>query len=280
MGKSTGNKPGDNGVEKMKEILLVNPTRKKRARKTTGKKTTRKRPRKRTARSAAANPRRKVARPRKRTRKTIAAKTAVKGVKTMAKKKRSTKRRSYKRNPSVRAAFGGLSIQTALKTILPIQIGMFSAKWAAKRFGEFGATETDPESWNWASYLKGALGALGGATIMNLIKPGMGQKALEGGLNLMVFKVIENELVTKSDFAVQQLGQAPNQIVLDETGSPAMLGEYGELVPLDESYRVIPETSGYGESLEPVGPLGDVLSPPGRLGADPVAEAYYRAFRQ
>ena len=142
---------------------------------------------------------------------------------------------------------------------------MFSAKWAAKRFSdEYPASEDDPESWNYASYLKGGAGCTVAAVLANMLRPGMGQKVLEGGINLMTFKLIENELIPQSDWATEQFGQG--EVYTDEYGTPYMLGQ-GGYYPVDERHR-LPEEM-LGDSLEPVGPLGQaVLEPVGPLGSD------------
>lgn len=221
----------------------------------------------------------------------------------MAKKKKG-KKRKYKRNPAAltraRSAFGGLSFKTALKNVWAFQVGMLAAKAASKRGNEeYPATETDPESWVWSNYAKGGAGTVAAAVIGNMLKPGSGQKILEGGLNLMVYKLIQNELVPKSEWATNnlgQLGQAEQTVMIDEaTGAPIMMGQGGP-IPLDESHRMqeyLEPQEGYdgydgmdggdygdlGESLVSPGRLGGALVPPGRLGADPYAR-YYAAYRQ
>jgi hypothetical protein len=156
---------------------------------------------------------------------------------------------------------------------------MFAAKWAAKRFGD-EASETDPGSWNWASYVKGAIGAVGAALLIKQLKPGMAQKALEGGMNLMMFKALQNEVIAKNDWAVSQFG-AEDDYIPEEyllTGDNEwFLGQDGNYYPAQEDYRM-PEAS-YGDVLEPVGPLGfgDALEPVGPLGDsdDPYAAAWF-----
>lgn len=213
-------------------------------------------------------------------------------MRTMPKKKRKgTKKRSATRNPSnpkkktnrrytPRGILGGLSFKKALKDLLPIQIGMMSAKWAAKRWGE-AATEIDPNSWNWASYLKGALGATLAGLLAGQFKAGAGQKVLEGGVNLMIYKAIQNELIVGSAWATEQFGQDAyfpdeyegSMLLAGETpeGQAFMLGADNEFYPADDDYRV-------GNVLEPVGPLGQIperLEPVGPLGADPYARAFF-----
>jgi hypothetical protein len=148
---------------------------------------------------------------------------------------------------------------------------MFGSKWLAKRFGG-GASETDPESWGWRQYLQGGLGAVAAAFVANMIKPGCGQKVLEGGVNLMVYEMLQNELIAGSEWAAGQFGEEddyygylPGDVEEDETGRSYLLGQ-------DSQWQELPEGS-YSGSLQPVGPLG-VLEPVGPLGdADPYREA-------
>jgi hypothetical protein len=148
---------------------------------------------------------------------------------------------------------------------------MFGSKWLAKRFGG-GAMESDPESWTWKTYLQGGLGAAAAAYVMQMIKPGSGQRVLEGGLNLMVYEILQNELIAGNEWATGQFGAEddemysyePGDVEEDETGKSYLLGE-------DYQWKPLPEMSvqGMGSVLEPVGPLGQ-LEPVGPLGADDV----------
>lgn len=271
-----------------KEILLINPRRPRKRRKkaTTKRKVARKRP----VKARKTVKRRTVSRHGTGIRRKIAVKTAKKGSKSMPKKKKSTtKRRRYRKNPgrarkAVRragGAFRSLSFRAALASIWQFQLGMIAAKWASKRgSAEFPATETDPASWNYTSYLKAGIGSVVAATGANLLKPGSGQKVLEGGLNFLVFKLIQNELIPRSEFAMGQLGA----VMQDESGVPMMMTNQGPM-PLDESHRVaeLPEMAGYdegyyGDDIVPVSELGEATVFPGPLG-NPI-DAYYKAFHQ
>jgi len=205
-------------------------------------------------------------------------------------KRRAIARRAAKR---LGGAIMGLNIRRAFADVLPTQAGMFAAKWAAKRFpGTSAATEIDPESWSAMSYVKGGLGAFIAGIAVNAIKPGAGQSVLAGGINLMVFKAIENELINKSDWAKGQFGEdepyTPDEYLMtgadDDIALPALMGpddapmmfdESGNAVPATDDYR-LPEVpmDGYGNVLEVPGPLGDSLEIPGRLGQDPFTRAY------
>lgn len=225
----------------------------------------------------------------------------------MAKKKKGKGKKGYKKNPSnpkrgaakraarrIGQSIMGLNIRKAIGDVLPTQAGMFAAKWAAKKFpGDSAATEIDPESWNAMSYVKGSIGAFVAGVAANTIKPGSGQAVLAGGINLMIYKAIQNELINKSDWARGQFGADDDVYTPDEylmTGAdedialPALFGtdEYpmmfdgnGNAVPATDDYR-LPEVEmeGYGDVLEVPGRLGDVLEVPGRLGEDPFTRMY------
>jgi hypothetical protein len=201
----------------------------------------------------------------------------------MTKKRKSSKKRAPRRNPRrrtyrravsrARSTFAGLNIKSALKDVPLTQVGMFATKWLAKRFGP-EATETDPDSWNWSSYLKGGLGAVIAGFLAQTIKPGTGQKVLSGGLNLVVYKLIQNELIADNDWAEEQFGAGqeegylPGDVEDDEYGNSYLLGE-------DSQWHQLPEASMMGDNLQRVGPLGEIekLTHPGPLGEDPVAAA-------
>lgn len=272
------------------QILLLNGRRKRRATKkrTTRKRTARKRPtKKRTVRRTAA--RRKPAARR------VAAKT--KGATTMAKRRRrAPKRRAPRRNPTrarrarravarrASSSFAGLNFKQALKGIPLNTLGMFAAKWAAKRFGE-AASETDPASWNYASYLKGAAGAAVAGFLANMVKRGSGQKVLEGGMSLMLYKLVQNELIAGNSFWSGQLGandRVPGTVEENSAGEPYILGEDYQWYPLSgadddriDSYEL------YGDALVQPGPLGfgEALVQPGPLGmGEDLDDIYARNF--
>lgn len=205
--------------------------------------------------------------------------------------KRRRRRKALTKNPSTArrrgraiarragGAFMGLNFREALKNLWLYQLGMMAAKWTAKRFGP-AATQIDPGSWNYGSYLKGALGGVAAGIGLNMIKPGTGQKVMEGALNLMAFQLLQNELIQKNEWAVGQFGQDASQVVYDDSGTPFLTTSAGEMLPLDERHREELPMSGLGDALEPVSSLGEALVRPGRLGqADPV-EQYYAAYRQ
>jgi hypothetical protein len=160
---------------------------------------------------------------------------------------------------------------------------MFAAKWAAKRFGQ-PATETDPSSWNYASYLKGAGGAAAAGFLVNMVKPGWGQKVLEGGMSLMLYKLVQNELIAGNTFWSGQLGateRVPGVVEENEAGEPFILGEDYQWYPLEgaDDYRMEPDEDMpiLGEALVQPGPLGfgESLVEPGPLGFGQDLDAMY-----
>lgn len=209
----------------------------------------------------------------------------------IAKPARRVRRR---RNPSARvlaraaggrarSALGGMQIKTALKNIPLNVIGMLAGTWAAKRGTddlESSATQTDPESWTGMSYLKGSIGAFVAGFLGSMVRPGWGQKILEGGLSLMAYKVIQNELIPKSEWAARQFGADDEAaaIAYGPDGVPYLLGQ-GYEMPVDERHRLPEGYAMLGDQLEVPGRLGSELEPPGRLG-DTWENAYFGAQDQ
>lgn len=169
---------------------------------------------------------------------------------------------------------------------IPFAVGMMAAKFGAKRFGSTGS-ETDPASWTWRTYLQAGAGAALAGMAVNMVKPGMGQKVFQGGLALVIYKLIQNELIVKNEKAVEWLGGyngmgADDGLLLDLNGDPYMMGPGGEEMPLDESHRMNllgasdvesfygeDDAQTWGEALAPVGPLGmygEAMAPVGPLG--------------
>lgn len=235
----------------------------------------------------------------------------MKGRKKMAKKKVATKTkktRKYRKNPSnppkkrsrARATAGklfkGLNFKSAIGGILAGTIGMFAAKFGAKRFGG-GGSELDPASWSWRTYLQAAAGATLAGLLVNMVRPGMGQRVLEGGMLLVGYKLLQNELIAKNPTATNYLGQddgldilegyngyGQNEgMMLDLDGTPYLLGQ-GEPLPLDERHRGVidddlPEIQ-VGDTMVPVGPLGDTMVPVGPLGFGDPRSSYLEQYKK
>lgn len=213
-------------------------------------------------------------------------------------KRRTKKRRAPRRNPSprrravarrVRSSIAGLNFKSAFKNVPLGVIGMFAAKWAAKR-GTPDALESDPASWNGMTYLKGGLGAVGAGWAANMIKPGSGQKVLEGGLLLLAYKAAQNHLVPKNSFLTNQFGfgadtptYMPGDVETNEAGEPFILGQDGSTwVPLAEGDDAESWEMMGQDALEVPGRLGfgDVLETPGRLGQSQTVGAYGKSLFQ
>lgn len=169
--------------------------------------------------------------------------------------------------------------------MLWIQVGMFASKWASKRWGGTNpATETDPGSWNYLSYIKGGAGGVLAAMLCNAIKPGSGQKVLDGAMSLMMYKILQNEVIVNSPAAVDLFGSddayTPDEYLL--TGNDEwFMGSDGNYYPTGEQYR-LPETT-MGDSLRPVDQLGSALVPVTELGAarstkDAYRQAYFKSI--
>lgn len=196
---------------------------------------------------------------------------------SMARKKKAKKRspaRRRRRNPSTRrkaivrrasSTIAGLNPMSALKNAIPLTAGMLGSKFFAKRLGA-GASELDPDSWTWRSYLQMAAGGFATGIVANMLKRGTGQKALEGALSLLAYELMQNELIAPSETMSGWLG---------EDDEPFIYGDDGEPIPLDDSYRMqldLPELpEGMEGALEPPGRLGfgDAVGPAGRLGEIP-----------
>lgn len=231
-----------------------------------------------------------------------------KGNKMAAKK---GKKKTKKKNPSslarragtrAKERFFGMNIKAAFMGAPPRWAGMFAAKWMAKKFpGVEGGG--DREDWAWSNYLAGAFGGLLAGFLAENIKRGAGQKVLEGAIDLMGYKLIENEIVYRSDFLTDQfgydepvvmLGQGqdaePGDLLLGDDGEMYMMGADGYTRPLDERHRQLAtllaqraaEARPMGGQLERPGTLGGELERPGTLGEmavyPPAPERYEDPF--
>jgi hypothetical protein len=231
--------------------------------------------------------------------------------KTMAAKKKSKKttapKRRRRRNPSVRktaraigrrasSRFMGMNIMGALRGAPPRAAGMLAAKWAAKKFpGMEGGGEGD--NWTFKNYLGGGIGALLAGFIAENFKRGTGQKVLEGGIDLLMYKIFMNEVVPQNSFLsnqfgadeiVSMLGEDDEPIVmlgegeddldagdmlLGDDGEIYMMGEDGYTRPISENHRMLAAEmanraleANYAGALERPGTLGGALERPGTLG--------------
>jgi hypothetical protein len=240
-----------------------------------------------------------------------------KGKKAMAgkKRKKSTTKRRKRRNPSVRKAsraiarrskerFFGMNIKGALKGAPARAAGMLACKWAAKKFpGVDGGG--DQEDWTFKNYLAGGAGSIMAGFIAENLKRGTGQKVLEGGIDLLMYKIFMNEVVPQNTFLSEQFGEDEEIVLLGEDGEPIvllgeggeewegegveegdlLLGEDGEIYmmgadgytrPVSEQHRALATdyaarslaARGMGGPLMQPGALGGELEPPGALGGE------------
>jgi len=217
-----------------------------------------------------------------------------KGRKPMAekktKKKKTTKRKKRK-NPSVKGAaravgrrargtIGGMNVKAAL-TGAPIRaMGMLACKWGAKKFpGVEGGGDKD--DWSFSNYLAGGGTAFLAGFLAENFKKGSGQRVLEGGIDLLMYKLFENEIVPKNAWLSEQFGEDDEPIVLlgedeDVEEGDLLLGDDGELYmmgadgytrPVDERHRIMAaEMANRALAARPVNGYGGELQRPGALG--------------
>jgi hypothetical protein len=275
-----------------KEILVINPRRKKPARRR--KKVT---SRKRATKKLSARSKRRTARKpvrRRKARTTGGLKMAVKRRKrrkspTRRAVRRSVSRRVVRRNPSTRARAGARRAKGALQNLLTVKTvidsakatgGMLSAQFFAKKFGGTGLNDSDA---NWKDYAWGSVGALGAGLASEMIKKGSGKEFFKGGMSLIMYKMVVNELSQKSEFVDQYFGEdnldvflgtdgqtySPGDSYLGDDGEVYLMGANGQWqssYPSSDYYG--PETS-LGSGLTPPGSLGESVAMPTSFGEDP-----------
>lgn len=256
----------------MKEILLINPGRPKKKR-TTKKSTTRRKPAAKKKITKAAKP------------------VSKKKAGTMAKRK---KKRTYKKNPSPRSvatrALGGLNLPKASLEATKAAGGMLIAQFFAKKFAKGGGANN--ENWNVKNYAFAALGALAAGLAGNMIKKGSGQEMFKGGLALVMYKIVTNEIAPQNKWLESQLGQFDEMNPAYQAASylPAgdldveedfeyLLGQGDVYAPAaDPNYPDMGEDYNQfdlGEPVVSVSSLGEVLTEVSDLGADPYSKSFY-----
>jgi hypothetical protein len=192
-----------------------------------------------------------------------------------AKKKAPPAKRAMKKNPSARGILEGTVIPGAAKNLLPMVGGALLTKVAQKRFGD---KTSETANWTWKDYLAGFVGAFGGSLLARFAlgsSQRTQQKILEGGLLVLSFKLITQELVPLSDAAQEWLGEdedgeewRPGDTYRDADGNEWILGEDAEWYAYDpqKGQWAPKDVSGV---VQPPGRLGGVVQPPGRLGGIP-----------
>lgn len=186
-----------------------------------------------------------------------------------------SKRRSYTRNPSAAGILSGTGIPGAAKSMLPMISGAMLAKLAQKRFGD---KTHESSNWTWKDYAAGGIGSLvASIAARHLLRASAAtsQKVLEGGLLILAFKAITQEIVPMSAAATSWLGEDGEQytagdLYQTDEGETYLLGENGEWTDIT---TYLPETTGcndeqtaIGDMVVEPGPLGDIVAPPGPLG--------------
>jgi len=186
-----------------------------------------------------------------------------------------------------RSMVAGINFKTIAQSIIPVQLGFFAFKAAAKFGGGDGMTadQNDRDSWNTASFFKGALGTFGAALLCKAFRPQWSQEVMAAGLNMAIYNLIQIKLIPNSEWAMTHLGEddyVPNEFsggmhlaAEMPDGTPMFAGADGELYPADESYRLPENVSG---AIVPRNYLGDALVQPGRLGGADYLEPYRRAW--
>jgi len=243
----------------MKEILLGNPSRKGRAKKKAVK--------------------RKAAKPKKQGAKAL---SKPKAGKTMAKKK--GKKKSYKRNPASLRTVGGLNIPRAAIDATKCAGGMLIAQFFAKKFAKGGGANN--VNWDAKNYGFAALGALAAGLAGNLIKKGSGQEMFKGGLALVMYKLVTNEIAPKSDWLEAQLGQFDELNPAYQAAGYLPEADIEEMDVMEDYEYLLGEGNVYapaedefypnmGEPVVPVSSLGEAITEVSDLGEDPYSAAFY-----
>lgn len=192
-----------------------------------------------------------------------------------------------------RGLIAGLGVGAALRSQIPMLAGALGTRIVQKKWGE-----KDYEAdWDMKDYMLALLGAFGtGLLVKHVFKasPATSQKVLEGGIFLVGYKALNDQVIAKSDTLKDWLaededtqgaipedegswegGEAayqPGDIYMGEDGGQYVYGADGYWRPANEAHR---RPDILGDVVSPPGHLGDApLSPPGHLGADPYVDAY------
>ena len=267
-------------------IMLLNPKRKARTVRSTKRKTPKRNAAGKFVKKRSAAPRRKITGkaktiPRKKIQKR-AAKAAVKGTTTMVKRVKRASQNSVRRlttakrivrktGSSAKSALGNLSFKTGFKNAVWLFAGMFAAQFGAKKFGgENTANLGQPETWTAMSYVKGGISGTVFAVVANMLRPGSGQKVIEGSIAHLLFQLAQNYGVNASEWAKGQFGEVnPGlpELQMGPGGDMELLGYgYGEAIPITDDYRML------GDEVVNRDQFGDLQASAGRLGQDDVLE--------
>lgn len=200
--------------------------------------------------------------------------------------KRATRRKAPRRNPSTsrkiarRGARASKNLITALdlkRSFLDAgkQIGgMMVAQFAAKKFADGGGAN-DPD-WTWKNYGFGIAGSFGAGIAAEMVKKGSGKEFLKGGLALVGYKLVTNELSQRSEFVAEYFGNTQTfrgTDGVDYMAGDSYQGDDGEVYLMGNDGEWYP--NGMNGILAPASDLGGTLAPPTDLGA---ADAYAATF--
>jgi len=226
------------------------------------------------------------------------------------KRRKRTRRRKVRRNPAPRPAgkwrsrarravshargfLGGTGIGGALRSLFPLTIGAMAAKIAQRKFGD---KTSEDGNWTWKDYMLAAVGTgvvgLGSRYLLK-INPNTSQKIIEGGLLLIAYKIITNELAPMNSTVKEWIGGPDEGVPIgymgadegswqgfsigdlyeDAYGRTFMLAEDGSWQNVAEDDRMMGAgAEEFGATLVPPGAYGQDaygdLVPPGRMGAD------------
>lgn len=190
---------------------------------------------------------------------------------------RSRAKRAYQ---ETRGFLGGTGIGGALRSLFPLTIGAMAAKIAQRKFGDKTAEDGN---WSWKDYMLAAVGTgvvgLGSRYLLR-INPATSQKVIEGGLLLIAYKIITNELAPMNSTVREWIGQdegvpigymgaadegswsgfSVGDLYEDAYGRTFMLAEDGTWQDVSEVGRL----GAWGQDDT----YGDALVRPGAMGQD------------
>ena len=192
-----------------------------------------------------------------------------------------------------RGFFGSLGLGGAAKTTAHGMIGIAAGLLLRKKFGKSMSAQGQ---WQWQDFLMAGVGALGAATIARHVFRASEQTSkniLTGGLMLIAYRVLTDQIVTRSDTLANWIGEEgegawqgvgagdqvlPGDVMLGADNTPEfVMGSDGQWRPIDDSHRMLPENAAGMDGLVSPGALGDVdgLVSPGALGAEGYGGAAY-----
>lgn len=206
--------------------------------------------------------------------------------KKKARKSTTTKkrRRRARRNPSTKtivrrarsnSLFG--PVEGAARNMGMMMLGAMAAKAIQRRAGN---GKSEAENWEWKDYAWASAGVLGASVLAkSVLKRSTAdqQRILEGGMLMILFKAVTQELVPMSETATKWLGDddnyySPGDEYVTQTGETYVLGSNGSWSEQSNIPRLVgatiedePEVL-LGEGAGPVTSLGEGVTPVTNLG--------------